>query len=184
MHAVGTVRFAAMVVASLVVAFVVVSWATTGGFPTWPTPGAPLPPPPPPPPVNKAVERGQEPWAANEHYSQESRRLARKSALEALDQPWSSFCSEDGRKNLIDSLNYYFGMRTQHQWSYTNTWGEAGARYIATVWTTADDNRIERLSREMYHNGYLNPADMAPYARSTINPLLRGERQVGKPCTS
>ena len=46
--------------------------------------------------VNSATLKGQEPWMANEHYIDSSRQSSRKSLLETLGKPWSSFCEPQG----------------------------------------------------------------------------------------
>ena len=48
---------------------------------------------------------------ANEQYNAPGRDIARKSALEALGQPWANFCTAEGRKLLIEPINYYYEQR-------------------------------------------------------------------------
>jgi hypothetical protein len=135
------------------------------------------------PSVNSATARGQEPWAAREWSDEKTRQMARKVALESLDRPWSTFCTEDGRKKLTSGLSYYLWLKFQQREHYAN-WGQAGERHAAEVWDTADDNRVARLIRETYSRGYFTPADMEGYARSEIVGLVRQERITGKPCAS
>jgi hypothetical protein len=85
---------------------------------------------------------------------------------------------------MIAALDYYFGHRAAQTRGYAENWGEAGARHIAKVWSGADDNRIEQLTREAYRNGFLDPAALNPNARSIVDGLLRGERAGRNPCAS
>ena len=61
----------------------------------------------PEPVVNSATLKGQEPWMASEYYQATNRDNARKSALDALGKPWSSFCEAAGKKRLVESIDYY-----------------------------------------------------------------------------
>jgi hypothetical protein len=135
------------------------------------------------PSVNSATARGQEPWAARESIEEKTRQMARKVALESLDRPWATFCTEEGRKKLTSGLSYYLWERFQQQRHYAG-WGQAGERHAREVWDTADDNRVARLIRETYSRGYFTPADVEGYARSEIAGLVRQERVTGKPCAN
>ena len=55
-----------------------------------------------------AARRGDEPWASNERHSAPPRDITRKATLEALGQPWSSFCTEEGANRLVASLNHHY----------------------------------------------------------------------------
>jgi hypothetical protein len=136
----------------------------------------------PEPVVNSATVQGQEPWMANERYNVTGRDIARRSALEALDKPWASFCTADGRKHLVDSINYYFGQRNAQIQSYDRTYGEAAKRYAVKSWTTPDDNRIERMMRETFGRGYFSLDEIRPQARTLLAELVKGERITAKPC--
>lgn len=136
----------------------------------------------PAPIVNSATQRGQEPWMTNEHHIDGARQSARRSMIEALGQPWTSYCSAEGRKRLIDAINYYYWQRDSQRKSYANNWGEAGARYIAKTWATSDDNRIERMTRETFGRGYFSLDELRPTIRTALAPLLSGERVAAKPC--
>ena len=138
----------------------------------------------PEPIVNAATVKGQEPWMANEHHMVTGRFGQRKSALEALSQPSSSFCTAEGRKRLVSGLEYYWYFRSSQIKGYPKTWGENARPYIVKAWATADDNRIERLTREAYGNGYIDLADYKSYIREAMAETLRGERVRGAPCAS
>lgn len=139
---------------------------------------------PPGPVVNSATAKGQEPWMTNEHHMVTGRAGQRKSALDALSQPWSSFCSEKGRKQLVSGLEYYWYHRSSQIKGYPKTWGESARPYIVQAWATADDSRIERMLREAYGNGYIDLADFKSHIREAMADTLRGERVRGAPCSS
>jgi hypothetical protein len=138
----------------------------------------------PEPVVNSATQKGHEPWMANERTNAPGRDIARKSALEALDKPWASFCTADGRKHLIDAINYYYGQRHAQTQSYANTYGEAARLYAVKAWTTTDDNRIERLMSETYGRGYFLLDELRPPARTPVSELVKGARVSATPCAS
>jgi hypothetical protein len=132
--------------------------------------------------VNSATQRGQEPWMTNEAHIEGARRSARRSMLDALEKPWASHCTADGRKRLIDAINYYFWQRDSQSKSYPKNWGEAGGRYIERAWATPDDNRIERLTHDTYGRGYFTLDDVRPHVRTAVAELVKGERVKGRPC--
>ena len=134
--------------------------------------------------VNSATQKGLDPWMANEHHMVTGRTGQRKSALEALGQPWSSFCTPDGRMQLVAGLDYYWYFRSSQIKGYPKTWGENARPYIVKTWATAEDSRIERLTREAYANGYLNLADFKSTTREAMAETLRGERVRGAPCAN
>ena len=134
--------------------------------------------------VNSATQQGQDPWMANERYNAPGRDIARKSALEALGKPWAEFCTKDGRKRLIESVNYYFGQRDAQVRSYHDTYGEAAKQYAIKAWTTTDDNRIERLMGETYGRGYFSLNELRSDARTWFAPLVKNARIGSKPCAS
>ena len=138
----------------------------------------------PEPAVNSATAQGQEPWMANERYNAPGRDIARKAALEALGKPWSDFCTAEGRKSLIDSVNYYFGQRNTQIQSYDRTYGEAARRYAIKAWITTDDNRVERLMSETFGRGYFSLAELRSDARTLFAPLVKDTRVSAKPCAS
>jgi hypothetical protein len=131
---------------------------------------------------DEATRRGEAPWASNERHSAPARDITRKSTLDALVQPWSSFCTEEGANRLVASLNHYYWQRYAEQFSYGDVYGEAGRRRVAKVWTTTDDNRIERLVRETYGRGYLRLDALRSPMRKAVADLVRDERVTGKPC--
>jgi len=132
--------------------------------------------------VNSATLKGQEPWMANEHHIESARKNARKSMLTALDKPWASHCGAEGRKSLLSALEYYYWQRSSQLSGYAHTWGEAGGRYIAKAWTTSDDNRIERMTRETYGRGYFALEDLKPSTRKAVADIVKGERVTAAPC--
>lgn len=166
-------RLIALLVGGIVLANIV--WATF----FW---HAPAKAAKPQPVVNSATQQGQEPWMANERYNATGRDIARRSVLEALDKPWSSFCTAEGRKGLIDSINYYYGQREAQVGSYANTYGEAAKQFAIKSWATTDDNRIQRLMRETFGRGYFALADVRPNARTALAEITKGERVAAKPC--
>jgi hypothetical protein len=136
----------------------------------------------PAPVVNSATAQGQEPWMANERYNAPGRDKARKSMLQALDQPWSNFCSAEGRKLLIDAINHYYWQRHAQIQSYANTYGEAARQYAVKAWVSTDENRIERKTREIFGQGYFKLDELRPHARTPVVELVKGERISGKRC--
>ena len=139
----------------------------------------------PAPVVNSATVQGHEPWMANERTNARGRDIARKSALEGLGQPWANYCAAEGRKLLIDAVNYYYGQRHAQIQSYERTYGEDAKRFVIKAWSaTADDNRIERLTRETYSRGYFSLDDVRPTTRAALAEIVKGERVTGKPCRS
>ncbi len=140
--------------------------------------------PPRAPVVNEATLRGQDPWMANEHHIESARGSQREGALKALTQPWSSFCTEEGRKRLASALSEYWYHRSVQTSGYPASWGESARPYIHKAWSTSEDIRIDRLVRETYRNGYLNLADIRPHTREAMAGVLRDERVTGMPCAA
>jgi hypothetical protein len=95
------------------------------------------------------------------------------------ETPWSSFCTEEGGNRLVAARNHYYWQRYADQFSYGDVYGEAGRRYVVKVWTTADDNRIER---ETYGRGYLRLDALQSPMHKAVADLVRDERVTGKPC--
>jgi hypothetical protein len=137
----------------------------------------------PQPIVNSATLRGQDPWMVNEHYTDDARQNTRKSTLETLDKPWSSFCTTEGHKLLVGTIDYYYWQRGSQLAWYPKNWGQEARAYIVKVWATPDDNRIERLTRETYGRGYFSLDELKLSARSSLAETLKGERVAAKPCT-
>ena len=104
--------------------------------------------------------------------------------LDALALPTASLCGASGRKQVVDALNYYYGQRATQTRSYARNWGEPGARHIAKVWTTPDDNRAERLTRETYARGYFSLDEFKPPIRDMIADIVHGERAGKKLCAA
>lgn len=131
---------------------------------------------------NMSQKRGQDPWVANEPIHDQTRKTARANALAALDGAWSDFCGEDGRAKLVTGLSYYYEQRAMQERGYPASFGDAGARHIKKAWSTADDVRIERLTREIYGRGYFTPEDFRPHVKDAIAERVSGEIVTGKPC--
>jgi hypothetical protein len=119
--------------------------------------------------------------AFHDHLREERRHQARKAALDGLGKAWSAFCTKEGHKGLVSGLNYYFRERATQEHFYA-TRGPDGEHEARAAWSTADDNRIERLTRETYGRGYFKPDDFRPPVRATIVDLVRDERVTGQPC--
>ena len=134
--------------------------------------------------VNSATKQGQEPWMANEKYNVSGREHIRKGVLETLDKPWASYCTPEGHKGLIGTINNYYYQRDAQAWSYGNTYGEEARRFAIKAWQTTDDNRIERLMSETYGRGYFSLDELKPYARTPMAALTKGTRVTAKPCAS
>ena len=65
---------------------------------------------------------------------------------------------------------------------YSTAWGEAGARFIKQAWTTLDDNRVERLTREIYGRGFFAPDELSRIGRDLAAEIVRDVKVTGKPC--
>lgn len=138
---------------------------------------APVTPPPQIPEVNRGKAFG-----SNEDITVETRASQRKGALETLDRPWSGRCSGEARRQFISGLNEYYYHRQNQTERYPETFGKLGAEYIAKQWSTADDQRIDRLTQDAYARGYLKPADFDAVAGKMIATVVKGERVTGKAC--
>ena len=92
--------------------------------------------------VNAATERGQEPWLVSEKYAAPSREHIRKGVLRTLDKPWATYCTPNGHKELVDTVNNYFYQRDAEAWSKVNTYGEQARSFAIKAWATPDDTRI------------------------------------------
>jgi hypothetical protein len=125
----------------------------------------------PPPPRN-----------ANEQIFQDGRRIARKTALTGLQQPWAAMCAGEGRRSLISSVNYYYEQRGLQEKSYPARWGDTGKSYIAREWSTTDDRRIEQLTQDMVTRGYLKPATLNKFVAERVNALTNGTSVTAQPC--
>ncbi len=136
----------------------------------------------PQPVVNSPTWQGQDPWMANERYNAPSRELIRKGVLETLDKASAVYCTADGHKRLIGSINNYFYQRHAQVWSYANTYGQDAKEYAIRAWNTPDDNRIERLMGETYGRGYFSLDELQSYARTPLAALVKDTRVTAKPC--
>ena len=139
--------------------------------------------PTPAPVVNAATQQGQDPWMVNEKYNVGSREHIRKGVLEALSQPWSSYCTADGRKALVETVNNYFYQRDAQMTTYAKVYGDAAERFAMRAWASTDDNRIQRLMSEHFGRGYFALDELRPYARTPVGELVKGAR-VTRSCAS
>ena len=105
-----------------------------------------------------------------------------ESAIQALDMPWGSRCNGDDRKRFLSGLNEYYYHRQNQTEAYPQTFGKAGADYITTQWSKADDQRIDRLTQEAYAKGYLKPSDFDAAAAKMVATVIKSERVTGKGC--
>jgi hypothetical protein len=121
-------------------------------------------------------------FGSNEDIIVRGRTSKRQDAFRALGKPWSSFCTDAGRKEFISGLDAYYYNRQNQTERYPETHGRLGADYIAQQWASADDKRIDRLTQEAYSNGYLKPDEFEAVARKMIATVIAGERVNGKGC--
>ena len=119
---------------------------------------------------------------ASEPIHDKTRKTARANALAVLDSAWPGFCGENGRTKLVSGLSYYYEQRANQERNYPSSFGEAGMRHIRKAWSTPDDLKIEKLTREIYSGGYFTPEDFRPHVKDTITERLNGETVTGKPC--
>ena len=139
--------------------------------------------PPRPPPLPPAIPEGDgRAFGPNEKYLVEGREKQRQLAIKVLDMPWSSRCNGDDRKRFLSGLNEYYYHRQNQTKTYPQNFGKAGADYIATQWSKADDQRIDRLTQEAYVKGYLKPADFRGPADKMIAAVVKNERVTGTGC--
>jgi hypothetical protein len=139
---------------------------------------------PPAPIVNAATRHGQDPWMANERYLADSRANIRKGMLATLGKPWSTWCTADGHRHLIEAIDNYYYQRHAEAWSKANAYGEEAKRFAIKAWTTTDDNRIERLVSETHDRGYFSLDELQPYARTPLSALVQGAHVHARPCAT
>lgn len=128
-------------------------------------------------PINDAA------FDEHEKYIEDARKSERKSALAALDLPWSARCGAN-RKQFVGGINEYYYHRQNQSERYPETYGKPGADYIARQWTTPDDRRIERLTQEAYANGYLALSDFNDVAGKAVAAIVTSERVTGRGCAA
>jgi hypothetical protein len=153
-------------------------WAAgTGLVASWTFAPAPAP--------QLSVEPGKETaFETNEDIHVESRAGLKKQAFTALELPWGARCRGEGHEKFIAGLKEYYYHRQNQSERYPETFGKAGADYIAKQWSSGDDKRIDRLTQEAYAKGYLRPADFSGLSRKLIDAVIREERVTGKACES
>jgi hypothetical protein len=135
------------------------------------------------PPQIPEVNRGKA-FGDNEDIHVGSRVGLRQDAFKSLEQPWGSRCVGEERKQFISGLNHYYYHRQNQTERYPESFGKAGADYIAKQWATTDDRRIDRLTQDAYARGYLKPTDFDGVARKMIAVVVKEERITGKACAS
>lgn len=121
---------------------------------------------------------------AQESYKRKARELRIKSAMEGLSQPWSMFCDIEGRQKLLGSAGGYLSGRHNDIRSALDTYGPEGAKFVAELHMTTEDNQIERLIQETYANGYIKLNDFKPKSveRLMLVEILKDEKIHGKGC--
>jgi hypothetical protein len=129
-----------------------------------------------------AFNRGQG-YGLNEDVAVEARSRHRQIAFTALERPSGSRCAE-GRQPFLSGLHEYYYHRQNQTERYAENFGRPGANYIAQQWSTADDQRIDRLTQDAYAKGYLKPSDFGKLVRSTITNVVKDERVTGNACAS
>jgi hypothetical protein len=134
-----------------------------------------------PPAQIPEVNRGKA-FGSNEDLAVDARSSLRQDAFKSLEQPWGSRCVGEERKQFISGLNHYYYHRQNQTERYPESFGKAGADYIAKQWATTDDRRIDRLTRDAYARGYLKPTDFEAVASKLIATVVRDERIIGKAC--
>ena len=109
---------------------------------------------------------GVPPYNANEECFQNGRNQIRKSAMRGLDQAWSTFCDAKGRQQLVDTVSYYFGQRSQQEISYPK---RNGAKRAAITSRSNGQPPTTRAS-----NGWCrNYIGAAISIRTTSGPISR-----------
>lgn len=121
------------------------------------------------------------PYGSDEPYLLDARKLWRKAAMTSLDKPWSDRCG-DARKDFISGVSFYYYNREGQNELYPRLHGKPGADYIATIWSSADDKRIDRLTQEAYTNGYLKLTDFSGRAGKLVAAIVKDERVTGSGC--
>ena len=154
-------------------------WLLLLGIVIWQIGGWAFAPARPPPAMPEGDGRA---FGSNEHYLVEGREKQRQYAITALDMPSGSRCNGDDREHFLGGLNEYYYHRQNQIETYPQTFGKAGADYIARQWSNSDDRRIDRLTQEAYARGYLKPADFRGPAAKMIAAVVKNERVTGKGC--
>jgi len=154
-------------------------WLVLCAIAVWQIAGWAVAPASPPP---KAAQGDGPAFGGSEKHLVEGREKQRQSAIRAFDMPWGSRCSGDDRKQFISGLDHYYYHRQRQMESYPESYGKAGADYIAAQWSKTDDQRIERLTQEAYAKGYLKPSDFNGAAAKMVATVIKNERVTGKGC--
>jgi len=138
--------------------------------------------------AEEGMEHAQPQWPSPpftrrsaEQEDEEARQRFRNVILQGLNRPWSSFCEEKGHRALINAIDHYFGHRAVALRSAAED-GPESERQVRRLWQTADDTRIERLTRETFGRGYFKPEELSADVRATIAELVRDERGSRRPC--
>ncbi|MEK9284072.1 MULTISPECIES: hypothetical protein [unclassified Bradyrhizobium] len=123
-------------------------------------------------------------YGSDEVYLVKGRASQRSEAALAFERPYGARCAGDGRKQFISAINEYYYHRQNQMERYPEIFGQPGADYIAKQWSTGDDHRIERLTREAYAQGYLELSDFDGVARKLVQAVVRNERITAHSCAS
>ena len=107
--------------------------------------------------------------------------MQRHDGLRALDVPQAVYAPRKDEK-FISGLGHYYYHRSLQTTSYPKNYGKTGADYIARQWSTADDKRIDRLTKEIYSSGYFKPNEFGAGSRDMLLTLVKDERVTGKGC--
>lgn len=133
--------------------------------------------------VNSATQQGGEPWLDREKSLTGFRDNVRRNVFATLEKPWSSYCTPDGHKELINTVNYYYYQREGELLSKVSAYGERARHFAIEMWSTTDDNRIERLIGETYGRGYFTLKELESRARTGLAAQTRDVQVVSKPCS-
>jgi hypothetical protein len=138
---------------------------------------APLPKPAPQIPE---ANRGKA-FGSSEESAVQSRIVLREATLKTLEKPWGERCTGEGRQAFIAGVGHYYYVRENSMELHPRYFGQLGAAYIAKQWSTADDQRIDRLTQDAYARGYLKPEDFT-IGGKLIATVVKNERITGKAC--
>lgn len=123
-------------------------------------------------------------YGSNEAIFVDGRAGLRRETALAFERPYGSRCAGEGRKQFVAHIDYYYYRRQNDMERYPEIFGKPGANYIAKQWSTGEDERLERLTREAYSQGYLGLSDFGDVARKTVEAVVRGERVTVRSCAS
>jgi hypothetical protein len=73
-------------------------------------------------------------------------------------------------------------MRRIQERIYPEQWGEVGRSYIAREFSTTDDQRVDRLTADLYRLGYIDLKVFDVHANRSLAPIVAGVRVIAQPC--